>query len=47
MSRPTVNEINVITGESIVREMNDQEYEQHLADKAAYEAEQAAKQVTE
>jgi hypothetical protein len=41
MTRPNVQEINVTTQEEIIREMNDAEYEQHLIDKAAWEAEQA------
>lgn len=42
MSRPVVRVIDVSTGEVIDREMNDQEYEQHLIDVAAREAELAA-----
>ena len=41
MTRPNVHIINVETQEEIIREMNDEEYEQSLADKAAYEAELA------
>lgn len=32
MTRPNVMEVKVDTGESIIREMNDAEYEQHLLD---------------
>lgn len=42
MNRPTVQVINVQTGENIIREMNDEEYAQHLKDQAA--AEDAAKE---
>jgi len=37
MTRPTVVEIKVDTGETLTREMNDEEYAQHLIDKAAVE----------
>ena len=32
MTRPNVMEVKVDTGESIIREMNDAEYEQYLLD---------------
>lgn len=32
MSKPLVNEVNVSTGESITREMTDEEYVQYLKD---------------
>jgi len=38
MKRPMVRIHNTETNEVIDREMNDVEYEQHLADVAAYEA---------
>jgi hypothetical protein len=38
MTRPIVAEIKVDTGETIVREMNDEEYTQHLIDKSDFEA---------
>lgn len=34
MSRPTVMEIKIDTNEEIIREMNDEEYAQHLIDVA-------------
>ena len=40
-NRPIVYEINCTTNEEIVREMNDEEYAQHLIDVAANEARQA------
>jgi hypothetical protein len=33
--------IDIQTGESIIREMNDEEYSQYLADNAAWEAQEA------
>jgi hypothetical protein len=33
--------IDIQTGESIIREMNDEEYSQYLADQAAWEAQEA------
>lgn len=44
MTRPTVQEINITTGEEIVREMNDFEYEEYLADRAKAEEKFAAKE---
>jgi transposase len=41
MSRPTVYIFSVETQEEIIREMNDEEYAQHLVDKAAWEAQEA------
>lgn len=41
MTKPMVRIHNVETDEIIDREMTDQEYEAHLADQAAYEAEKA------
>lgn len=32
MSRPLIQEINVIDGAEVVREMNDEEYAQYLID---------------
>lgn len=46
MSRPIVRVVDISTGEVIDREMNDQEYEQHLIDAAAREAELAAEGAT-
>jgi hypothetical protein len=40
MTRPIVNEFNVETQELVVREMNDEEYAQHLLD--SEEAEELA-----
>lgn len=37
MSKPKVMEINVETGEEIVREMNEEEYAQFLADKSEHD----------
>lgn len=52
-NKPMVSEINCETGEEIQREMTDEEYAQHLADKDAYaiqvsqwEAEKQAKAET-
>ena len=42
MTRPTINITNVSTGESITREMNDEEFAQHLIDKAEAEARRLA-----
>ena len=42
MTRPNISIINVQTQEEVIREMNDAEYEQHLIDEAAWEAEQTA-----
>jgi len=39
--KPTISETNCSTGETILREMTDEEYAQHLIDKAAFEAKQA------
>jgi hypothetical protein len=39
--KPLIAEINCKTNEEYIREMNDEEYAQHLIDKSAYEAEQA------
>lgn len=47
MNRPNIKFFNVETQEEIIREMNDEEYAQHLIDKEAAEfraAEAAAKQ---
>jgi hypothetical protein len=41
--KPQIAEIDCSTGETIIREMNDEEYAQHLIDVAAWEAEQAEK----
>lgn len=41
MTRPMIYTYDANTGEEVLREMNDVEYEQSLADKAAYEAELA------
>jgi hypothetical protein len=41
MSRPMCEIIDIQTGESIIREMNDEEYSQYLADNAAWEAQEA------
>jgi hypothetical protein len=41
MSRPMCEIIDIQTGESIIREMNDEEYSQYLADQAAWEAQEA------
>jgi DNA-binding transcriptional regulator YhcF (GntR family) len=50
MARPKVLEVNVTTGEENLREMTDEEYEQHLKDqrmaeeqRTALEAEKTAK----
>lgn len=40
--KPTVAEIDCQTGQTSFREMTDEEYAQHLADKAAHEAEMEA-----
>lgn len=37
MTRPTIAILDVTTQELVVREMNDEEYAQHLKDKAAVE----------
>ena len=42
MTRPIVTELNITNQQLVVREMNDAEYEQHLIDEAAWEAEQTA-----
>jgi len=47
MSRPIVRVIDISTGETSDREMNDQEYEQHLIDVANAQAELAVKEVAE
>lgn len=39
MTRPLIQFFNIQTQENITREMDDAEYEQWLADKAAIEAE--------
>lgn len=47
MSRPTICEFNVQTQEETYREMNDEEYAQHLIDKQATDSralEESAKQ---
>ena len=41
MTRPMVSILDVETQELTIREMNDVEYAQHLADIASWEAEQA------
>jgi hypothetical protein len=46
MARPTIQEFNLETQETIIREMNDAEYEQHLIDVVMFE-EQTAKQAEE
>ena len=43
MTRPIVNEFNLETQETVVREMNDAEYAIHLIDVADQEAKAAAK----
>jgi hypothetical protein len=45
MTRPNVMEVKVDTGETIIREMNDEEYAQHLIDVAA-EVERNAEEPT-
>jgi len=45
--RPQIGEVNCSTGETTIREMNDEEYAQHLKDVADYEAEQASKNASE
>ena len=40
MTRPLVREHNVATNEIIEREMNDEEYSQHLIDFAKFKAQQ-------
>jgi hypothetical protein len=42
MTRPIVNEFNMETQETVVREMNDAEYEIHLSDLADQESKAAA-----
>ena len=42
MSKPTINITDVSTGESITREMNDEEFSQHLIDKAEADARRLA-----
>jgi hypothetical protein len=42
INRPTVIEHNIETNEIVEREMNDYEYEKHLADKAITEANRVA-----
>lgn len=39
MTRPVVHIYDAITQEEIIREMNDEEYAQHLVDKKAWEQE--------
>lgn len=46
MTRPTIYLFNVETQEAVIREMNDEEYEQYLID-ASNAEEQAAKQAEE
>jgi soluble cytochrome b562 len=41
MNRPTVYIFNAETQEEVIREMNDEEYAQHLVDKAIFEAQEA------
>jgi len=45
--KPQIAEIDCSTHEQIVREMNDEEYAQHLIDVAEFEAEQASKNASE
>jgi hypothetical protein len=40
MSRPTINITDLSTGQSITREMNDEEFAQHLIDKADFDVRQ-------
>jgi hypothetical protein len=44
MTKPLITFHNGDTQETIVREMNNEEYAQYLADVAAWEAKQAAEQ---
>jgi len=39
--KPLISIFNVETQEEIIREMNDEEYAQHLVDKSAWEAQEA------
>jgi hypothetical protein len=41
MTRPKIYELNIENQEEVIREMNDDEYAQYLADKTAFEAEEA------
>lgn len=45
--RPMVNEVNIQTGEAILREMDDIEYAAHLEDQKLVEANQAAVEAKE
>jgi hypothetical protein len=46
MTRPTIGILDVTTQELIVREMNDEEFEQYKIDKAAHEASQVKTEKT-
>jgi len=38
--KPLISVFNIETQEEVIREMNDEEYAQHLVDKAAWQAEE-------
>lgn len=44
MTRPLVHEVNCATNESIVREMNDEEFEQYQKDQIAWQEQKAIQQ---
>jgi len=44
MTRPLVHEVNCATNESIVREMNDEEFEQYQKDQIAWQEQRAIQQ---
>ena len=39
--KPLISVFNIETQEEVIREMNDEEYAQHLVDKAKWEAQEA------
>ncbi len=47
MTRPQIHDFNVATGEVTVREMNDEEYAQHLKDAEDYARRQAEEKAAE